>query len=382
MSYSLQYLGRLKYITFNILRGGEYKLSIGGEVIERYRGERTREDGFMGNGYFTSITNPFIICDSDEQCDDNVPCTVDTCEKGRCNNICDPFGPAKVGYCDLSGGRNGREFDRINVGYFASSGECLSACYNYVQNMNSISGCQHLKFIKTCYIYLHGSYMEGYKEGTCWLKDTSVSPSSSTKPSVSSINLSQSPSQSPQSEQLPLAKLVLPGRSCHYYILGFFESVEECAAYARNYIFCASDYYSANFIKYSSQYPLLLQCGCCYGTCPLDPVEFYADSNYDIYEYRSCSTTDQPSSLPSLLLPTDKPSSMISETPTSTRQIKCAKEYQKSKACGASKGRSSCCSGLVCHKYQTWRCVKGKVNTKCAFSYSLFIKLSPYTNSI
>merc|ERR1711862_135070 len=39
----------------------------------------------------------------------------------------------------------------------------------------------------------------------------------------------------------------------------------------------------------------------------------------------------------------------------------CAADGEKSLDCGSKKANyQSCCSGLVCHKVQTWRCVKGK----------------------
>jgi len=43
----------------------------------------------------------------------------------------------------------------------------------------------------------------------------------------------------------------------------------------------------------------------------------------------------------------------------------CAVENEKSLGCGAKKGLQSCCTGLVCHEIQTWRCVTEE-NKFCA----------------
>jgi len=41
-----------------------------------------------------------------------------------------------------------------------------------------------------------------------------------------------------------------------------------------------------------------------------------------------------------------------------TKPLTCAKEGEASLDCGAKKGESKCCNGLVCHELQSWRCVE------------------------
>jgi len=53
--------------------------------------------------------------------------------------------------------------------------------------------------------------------------------------------------------------------------------------------------------------------------------------------------------------PTINPSAISTSEP-----MQCAPKNQRSKQCGAKGGKSICCSGLVCHQHQTWRCVEGK----------------------
>jgi len=43
----------------------------------------------------------------------------------------------------------------------------------------------------------------------------------------------------------------------------------------------------------------------------------------------------------------------------------CSIENEPSKECGSKRGKESCCSGLVCHVYQFWRCVEEE-NKECA----------------
>lgn len=45
--------------------------------------------------------------------------------------------------------------------------------------------------------------------------------------------------------------------------------------------------------------------------------------------------------------------------------MQCAAENKRSKECGAKGGKDTCCPGLICHEYQSWRCVKDE-NKKCA----------------
>jgi len=46
-------------------------------------------------------------------------------------------------------------------------------------------------------------------------------------------------------------------------------------------------------------------------------------------------------------------------------QTTCAEENERSRYCGADYGEDMCCNGLVCHVYQSWRCVQEK-NKECA----------------
>ena len=39
----------------------------------------------------------------------------------------------------------------------------------------------------------------------------------------------------------------------------------------------------------------------------------------------------------------------------------CAVENERARSCGASGGKDACCDDLVCHTYQSWRCVNGKI---------------------
>merc|ERR1712151_265800 len=56
----------------------------------------------------------------------------------------------------------------------------------------------------------------------------------------------------------------------------------------------------------------------------------------------------------------------------------CGKEGKRSLECSGNGGPDKCCPGLVCHRYQTWRCVKdekkecsdeGTYATECGSSY-------------
>ena len=103
---------------------GGYKLSANNQVVEEYRGH-------LINGRFSTRTNIFItcmaneecepynlgycrnglcVCASDEQCEDDVSCTIDSCDNGTCNNICHPFGPSQIGeYVNANGSLKGLE---------------------------------------------------------------------------------------------------------------------------------------------------------------------------------------------------------------------------------------------------------------------------------
>jgi len=60
--------------------------------------------------------------------------------------------------------------------------------------------------------------------------------------------------------------------------------------------------------------------------------------------------------------PTPAPSYLHSTSPT---EIACSGENQRSKSCGGHFGEDECCPGLVCHYYQSWRCVTQE-NKFCA----------------
>merc|ERR1711982_119878 len=55
----------------------------------------------------------------------------------------------------------------------------------------------------------------------------------------------------------------------------------------------------------------------------------------------------------------------VTQSSTATTDASCAVEMEKATNCGSKKGKSSCCSGLVCHDYQYWRCVREE-HKKCA----------------
>ena len=40
--------------------------------------------------------------------------------------------------------------------------------------------------------------------------------------------------------------------------------------------------------------------------------------------------------------------------------VDCGVEHTRSLECSGNGGPDKCCPGLVCHEYQTWRCVTGK----------------------
>lgn len=57
--------------------------------------------------------------------------------------------------------------------------------------------------------------------------------------------------------------------------------------------------------------------------------------------------------------PSDAPSSQ------SSYPAYCAAENERSRSCGGSGGKDTCCPGLVCHKHQNWKCVQDQFK-KCA----------------
>merc|ERR1740129_529596 len=84
--------------------------------------------------------------------------------------------------------------------------------------------------------------------------------------------------------------MVLPGRSCLTgWELGIhFRNVQECAVAAMNDQLCNSN---SNFIDWKEDRHHATKCSCCEDTnCPLDSLEFAINSNYNIYEFRKCSS--------------------------------------------------------------------------------------------
>jgi len=59
--------------------------------------------------------------------------------------------------------------------------------------------------------------------------------------------------------------------------------------------------------------------------------------------------------------------SFPSFSPTVSSTNNCATENKRSMSCGAKAGKNNCCPGLLCHNYQSWRCVKEE-NKYCAGS--------------
>merc|ERR1712157_674114 len=78
------------------------------------------------------------------------------------------------------------------------------------------------------------------------------------------------------------------------------------------------------------------------------------------------SPTKSPTKSPTIAstnIPTDSPTASPTKSPTNSQ---CAADNDNSKDCGSKKATyQSCCSGLVCHKVQTWKCVKEE-NKYCA----------------
>ena len=88
-------------------------------------------------------------------------------------------------------------------------------------------------------------------------------------------------------------------------------------------------------------------------------------SMYPTFTNLPSFSSTQPSSLAlQSLIPSQLPSATTIPTFSITMAptAKCAMENKISKECGGKVGESSCCPGLVCNEYQTWRCVKGKFN--------------------
>merc|ERR1712176_1068734 len=65
----------------------------------------------------------------------------------------------------------------------------------------------------------------------------------------------------------------------------------------------------------------------------------------------------------------EEPTPSPTDSPTKESSL-CAIENEKAIACGSKKGNEVCCPGLVCHRYQYWRCVDEE-NVHCSGANTL-----------